>query len=568
MPPGLDSLKHIVVLMMENRSFDHMLGSLKAVDPRIDGLTGTESNPDGFGGQAAVAPLAQYQSQLVPDPNHDFAPVNQQIFDGGTTATMGGFVKSYFEQRRDLKHSRKVMYYFKRDKLPVITTLALEYAVFNSWFASIPGPTLCNRAFAHYGTSFGHVGMELFYANQKFKSIYQRLEAAGHTAKIYYYDQKSSTMEIVNLLQNQPQFFGTYDQFLNDCQSGTLPQYSFIEPNFSDHDSDGGALLASDQHPDHHVLEGERFIATIYNAIKANPALWASTALLITYDEHGGIYDHVPPPACTPDGFVAQPAATGTNKPFMFDRLGVRVPAVLVSPWIPKNTVIDGRVFEHASIPATVTDWLLGAFDDTQRTPREAAAETFLDVLSLGAARTDGPTFNLGGGARLAQGRTMAAAPARGGAEITVPKPPKAAFNPARVASGLIQGQIQHLEAAAGIFPKKYSSRPKPRTEAASAAYIEKLTAQIYARAGRVPEPEVAVPQPAPPIAGTPTVTSRTRTRTAAARAATAPAAKPKPSSRGTARRAAPSRKRRPAAKKARRATPRAKTTRGRKGSR
>src|SRR5436853_5827725 len=87
---------------------------------------------------------------------------------------------------------------------------ALEFAVFNRWFSSIPGPTLCNRAFAHYGTSFGHVGMELFYANQKFKSIYQRLLDAGHTAKIYYFDQKSSTMEIVNLLQNQPQFFGTY----------------------------------------------------------------------------------------------------------------------------------------------------------------------------------------------------------------------------------------------------------------------------------------------------------------------------------------------------------------------
>ena len=421
MPAGLDSLKHLVVLMMENRSFDHMLGSLKAVDPRIDGVTGTESNPDTSGGTAAVAPLAQYQSQLDPDPNHDFAPVNQQIFNGGTTPTMQGFVASYFEQRRDVKHSRKIMYYFKREKLPVLTTLALEYAVFNRWFASIPGPTLCNRAFAHYGTSFGHVGMELFYANQKFKSIYQRLLDAGHTAKIYYFDQKSSTMEIVNLLQNQPQFFGTYDQFLADCRSGTLPQYSFIEPNFSDHDSDGGALLASDQHPDHHVLEGERFIATIYNAIKGNPALWESTALLITYDEHGGIYDHVPPPACTPDGFVAQPAATGTNKPFMFDRLGVRVPAVLVSPWIPKNTVIDGRTFEHASIPATVTNWLIAAFDDTQRSPREAAAETFLDALSLATPRTDGPNFNLGGGARMAPGQAAMAArrPARPGLPLS-----------------------------------------------------------------------------------------------------------------------------------------------------
>lgn len=395
MPPGLDSLEHVVVLMMENRSFDHMLGSLKAVDPRIDGLTGTESNPDTTGALIKVSNQAQYQSQLDPDPSHDFASVDRQIFNGGTVASMQGFIASYFDQRRDVKHSRKIMYYFKREKLPVLTNLALEYAVFNRWFSSIPGPTLCNRAFAHYGTSFGHVGMELFYANQSLKSIYQRLQAAGRTAKIYYYDQKSSTMEIVNLLQNQPQFFATYDQFVDDCKRGALPDYSFVEPNFSDHEGDSGAILASDQHPDHHVLEGERFIAAVYNGIKQNPALWASTALLITYDEHGGIYDHVPPPACTADGFVAQPLATGTNQPFFFNRLGVRVPAVLVSPWIQKGTVVDGRVFEHASIPATITKWLLPGFDEGQRTVREKNTETFLDLLSLGTMRADGPDFIL-----------------------------------------------------------------------------------------------------------------------------------------------------------------------------
>ena len=181
MPPGLDSLKHIVVLMMENRSFDHMLGALKAGRP-------ADRRPDRHGEQPRhdrrrrrlSRRWRSFRASSTPIPNHDFAPVNQQIFNGGTDgATMQGFVKSYFEQRRDVKHSRKIMYYFKREKLPVLTTLAPEYAVFNRWFSSIPGPTLCNRAFAHYGTSFGHVGMELFYANQKFKSIYQRLRTPG-----------------------------------------------------------------------------------------------------------------------------------------------------------------------------------------------------------------------------------------------------------------------------------------------------------------------------------------------------------------------------------------------------
>jgi phospholipase C len=393
MPPGLDALRHVVVLMMENRSFDHLLGALKAQDPRIDGLTGTETNQDTTGAFVKVQSQAQYQGQLDPDPDHHFAAVDRQIFDGGAVANMQGFIKSYFQQRHDVKQSRKILYYFKPEKLPVLTTLATEFAVFNRWFSSIPGPTLCNRAFAHYGTSFGHVGMELFYANQQFKSIFERLAAAGFTAKIYYYDQASSTMEIVNLLRNQPQFFGTYEQFLADCRAGSLPDYCLIEPNYSDHDGDSGAIIASDQHPDHHVREGERFIASIYNAIKQNATLWASTALLVVYDEHGGIYDHVPPPACLPDGFVAQPSATMTNKPFFFDRLGVRVPAVLVSPWIPRGTVVDNRIFEHASIPATVTRWRIGVFND--RSPREKAAETFLDLLSLPSMRANCPDFGL-----------------------------------------------------------------------------------------------------------------------------------------------------------------------------
>jgi phospholipase C len=307
---------------------------------------------------------------------------------------MQGFIASYYKQRRDVKHSQKILYYFKPNKLPVLTTLAREFAVFDRWFASIPGPTLCNRAFAHYGTSFGHVGMELFYVSTKYKSIYQRLLDAGHTSKLYYFDQTSSSLEVINLLKDQPKVFGTYDQFLDDCARGTLPEYSFVEPNYSDHEGDGGMLIASDQHPDHHVREGERFIASIYEAIRKNRPLWESTALLITYDEHGGIYDHVPPPACPPDGFVAQPKDTKTGKPFLFDRLGVRVPAILVSPFVAKGTVVDdGRVFEHASIPATATNWLLPGFDNTQRSPREAAASTFLDLLTLPTARTDAPEF-------------------------------------------------------------------------------------------------------------------------------------------------------------------------------
>jgi phospholipase C len=395
MPSGLDALKHIVVLMMENRSFDHMLGSLKAVNPQIDGVDGTQYNLDTQGNKVLVQPLAEFQSQLDPDPDHHFPAVDQQIFAGDQSATrvatMQGFVQSYFQQQQDVAHSHKIMYYFSADKLPVLTSLATNFAVFNRWFASIPGPTICNRAFAHYGTSFGQVGMSMFYPQGK--SIYERLQDAGHTAKLYYFDQASSTMEVVNLLQHQPQLFGTYDQFLADCKSGTLSDYSFIEPNYTDHDSDDGEQLASDQHPDHNIQAGELYIASVYNAIVSNPALWASTVLLVVYDEHGGIFDHVPPPACTADGHSAGPADTQLSYTFNFDRLGVRVPAILISPWIPKGTVVGAdRVFEHASIPATVSSHFIGNY--TASTAREQSAQTFLDLLSLDTMRTDTVVFN------------------------------------------------------------------------------------------------------------------------------------------------------------------------------
>jgi phospholipase C len=408
MPPGLDNLKHIVVLMMENRSFDHMLGSLTAVNPQIDGISARLSNPDTTGAAVQPQPLAEFQGQLDPDPDHHFPAVDLQIFGGDTSPTrvanMQGFVRSYFNQQQDVGHSQKIMYYFAQNQLPVLTTLALEFAVFNRWFASIPGPTICNRAFAHYGTSFGRVDMDLLYVNEPFQSIYSRLINANpkHTAKLYYYDTTSSTMEITNLLQNQPELFGSYQQFLSDCSSGNLPDYSFVEPNYNDHDSDAGEEVASDQHPDHNIQAGELFIASVYKAIKSSP-LWPNTALLVVYDEHGGIYDHVVPPPCTPDQFTASANDTGTGMPFAFDRLGVRVPAILISPWIPAGTVVN-RVFDHASIPGTITKFFLGAF--SPRSPRETSADVFIEpnagtvdparnLLSLGTMRTDCPDFDV-----------------------------------------------------------------------------------------------------------------------------------------------------------------------------
>ena len=412
MPPGLDKLQHIVVLMMENRSFDHMLGALKAVNPAIDGVDPDAfSNPDAMNNPVKPQPLAAFQGQLSPDPDHHFPAVDVQIFGGATgpgrVANMQGFVASYFHQRKDLAHSQKIMYYFPNDPangLPVLSKLALEFAVFNRWFASIPGPTICNRAFAHYGTSFGRVDMDPFDIIEPIKSIYTRMITATpkHSAKVYYYDTSSSTMEVANLLQHQTEQFGTYPQFLSDCDKGILPQYSFVEPNFSDHDSDEGEEVANDQHPDHDVQAGEVLIAEVYSHVRNSPN-WENTALLVVYDEHGGIFDHVPPPPCPADTFHSSQVDPGTGLPFQFDRLGVRVPAILISPWIPRGTVVD-RVFDHASIPATITKFFLGSYPHVSL--RETNADVFIEpndgsgnlannLLSLNVMRDDCPNFKI-----------------------------------------------------------------------------------------------------------------------------------------------------------------------------
>jgi phospholipase C len=276
--------------------------------------------------------------------------------------------------------------------------------------------------------------MNPIYTAHGAESIYMRMVKAGKSAKIYYFDEKSGTLGMTFLLLDQPQVFGTYEQFKSDCAAGTLPDYSFIEPNYTDHAGKGGQLIASDQHPDHNVFAGEAFIAEVYENIRSNQQLWESTLLLIVYDEHGGTYDHVVPPAIAPHGYTD--ATTG----FQFDRLGVRVPAVLVSPWIPPGSVID-TLFEHASIPGTVTRQFIGDPATNSTSPREQNAASFLDVLSLPEIRTDRLRFQLGNA-----GLGMAANPDSVplGLAAAAAKP---ASNPSRLISQLIKDHLRDLQA-------------------------------------------------------------------------------------------------------------------------
>jgi phospholipase C len=212
-------------------------------------------------------------------------------------------------------------------------------------------------------------------------NIYSRLKAAGLHGRIYYYAPWSGTMGLTFLLNDQRDYFGLWGDFLDDCKHNKLPQYSFIEPPYYDN----GSVIAADQHPDHNVRAGDNYVRQVYEAIRSNNDTWHSTLFAIVWDEHGGIFDHVPPPRVEhTDGFVS------TAPAFNFDRYGVRVPAILVSPYIAAGKV-DHTLYEHASIPAMVRTQFMPA----QAAPyaREQYANTPLGQLQNAPPRDDLPIW-------------------------------------------------------------------------------------------------------------------------------------------------------------------------------
>jgi phospholipase C len=381
----MPEIQHIVVLMLENRSFDHLVGWLQTDQYQIDGLDGTQLNRDSTGEPVKVSDEANYSGDYDPDVAHDFLNVSQQIFGtqspaAGAPATMSGFVTSYGVVSGSVAKSHRVMKCFNPNKVPVLATLAQQYALCTRWFSSIPGPTLPNRAYAHAASSVGHVDMTINWWKES-KTIYELLVDHGSTAKIYYTDS-TITLTYGGLLAAQDRYFvPDFKAFFDDCKRNNLPDYCFLEPRYNA-STGGRPLAASDQHPDHDVSEGETLILQVYNAIRSNPDTWNSTLLVIVYDEHGGLFDHIPPPAAVnPDGI-------NSSSPFFtFDRLGVRVPAVLVSPYIEAGTVITD-VFDHSSLAATARKVFLGAgWQDTFLTHRDQAANTFEAALTRATPR-------------------------------------------------------------------------------------------------------------------------------------------------------------------------------------
>ena len=385
-----DNIKHVIVLMLENRSFDHMFGFLTIDQPlkandAINGLDGTEFNLDHAGNKIMVSMDARYAGDYRVDPGHHFPDVTQQFFEkdevnSNARPTMGGFVKNYEDQPGgSRKASAWVMKCFNPKKLPALTSLAREFAVCDAWHSSVPGPTLPNRAFAHAATSLGHVDMNPI-AYWNIRTLYEQLADEGVTSKVYSHDGNTLAFMFKSLFQKGGKFLGTIGDFKSDLNGNKLPKYCFLEPRFNDwYDAANHRYyIANDQHPDNNVAEGELFIRDIYQAIRKSK-YWEKSLFVICYDEHGGFFDHVKPPQTIPSGSEKP----GASK-FDFKRLGARVPGVLISPYIAKGTIVHDEL-EHSSLAATARELL--APNMKPLTDRDKNCNTFTSALTLMAPR-------------------------------------------------------------------------------------------------------------------------------------------------------------------------------------
>jgi phospholipase C len=433
----LRELKHIVVVMMENRSFDHMLGylSLEGMTD-VDGLTGAEFNVDPNGAKIAVHPFDAEKAKVQRvgealnkslDPDHSPAGVQTQIGDGYGDAPNGGFVKSFIDSRNPDDHVGEDLWmvpmgYYTSKDVPVYDHLARQYCVCDGWFSSIPGDTWPNRVFAMTGEHAENaIGESSLFKHLEHLPYVDKLRSMplynGHAFTRHLRDEQwrwyshdpgtlrladSTYRDVGNPMRDN---FAFYDRrkvdwvteilekpivrggsFLDDAAKGTLPRVSWIDPNFVD--VSVLETASNDDHPPSDIRAGQAFVNEIYDALRRSPA-WADTMLVITYDEHGGFHDHVTPPKL--------PAPDGSE----FETYGIRVPALIVGPRVRRGVLhgprtADGKPdptkpqFDHASLIKTI---LLAVADDPDASlpqmSQRVQAAPHLGGLLLDEPRTD-----------------------------------------------------------------------------------------------------------------------------------------------------------------------------------
>ncbi|EEA26442.1 hypothetical protein TMatcc_005287 [Talaromyces marneffei ATCC 18224] len=408
-----DKIKNVVVLVMENRSFDNLLGgqTLPGLNNPIQSSSPicnpyNVSNPL----QGNACSQANDYDSITDDPDHavygnnfefygTFTPNNAAIAAGTLTPSMQGFVqeqiRGYGSKASKTDLGKQVMNYYTEAQVPTLTALVQNFVTFNYWHSGVPGPTDPNRIFLTSGTSHGHgsnLGTDTNYLLPQ-TSVWQALtennrtwinywDPAGGTgpdANYYSWTQSSgNTNKVVDL-----------NNFYTDAAAGALPDFSYLNPSCC-------GVGTTSMHPSGLVSDGEQLIRSVYDALRASPQ-WGETLFIITFDESGGFHDHVPPPlAPIPDSLTfTQTTPNGQKYTLPFNRLGGRIPTLLVSPWVGNGTVEQmgtNSAGQTVSYSATSILRTLGYLWDFQPfNPRVEWSPSF-DHLILSTMRTDTPT--------------------------------------------------------------------------------------------------------------------------------------------------------------------------------
>jgi phospholipase C len=408
-------VQHVFVLMLENRAFDHLLG-FSAISGKDIG-SGVQRPVDGASGtnvwnNVSVPPSTEADFKLDKpdvDPGHEFANTLTALCGPGAVYPAGGgayppidnsgFIANYAASTGTPANPPNIMKCYSPARVPVICQLAGEFALCDQWFSSLPGPTWPNRFFMHAASSGGlddspsglaSAGNTLFDGYTFMNgTIFDRLDDACLEWRVFSGDHFPVTLALsgmtLNELQGRLHDFDDFGEAIDDA--GYSAVYTFIEPDYGNDlpPSAEDFTCGNSQHPLDDITRGEKLIKDVYEKIRNSP-LWEKSLLLVTYDEHGGFYDHVPPPAAVVPG---DPVADEDNvhHHFRFDQLGVRVPAVVVSPLIDRGT-LDGTVYDHTSLLAT----LEALFGLKPLTARDAGASSLLKLLTRSSPRSDAPT--------------------------------------------------------------------------------------------------------------------------------------------------------------------------------
>lgn len=366
-----DPVEHVIVLMLENRSFDHVLAGCPKVKANH-----TPAGVNRYNGKT-YRQVPGALRVVRDDPKHDTPDVLVQLQGLGDIKQNGRFVLDYAEHFPGLRKPGEVIEYHDNGTLPAIHALADAFTVCDQWYASVPGPTWANRLFAMSGTSLGRVKMpsgildlNLHWYDQH--TLFDRLNERNKDWRVYFGD---APLSFLLVHQWEPQNAVRHHHmttFYRDAagEAAKFPSFAWIEPAYL-------PPGANDGHPPYDILEADVLVANVYNAIRANEALWMSSLLIVLFDEHGGFYDHVAPPAASPPDHH--------NEEYSFDRYGVRVPAILVSPHV--GNAVFPHLLDHTSTLRYLQDkWLLGDLG-----ARTALASTFASVVGAIQPRTNTP---------------------------------------------------------------------------------------------------------------------------------------------------------------------------------